>query len=276
MIKEGIDRISQLVSQANRKAFTIEDERLFQYDDAKQIYEEIEREYVRRHAVSNMESFVALVREELLRCAPEGGAGSKVAEPTGTGATLILTKTGGSFIPQDTGDGRIKHTYVRAIDPFWRAMAEMAGKPMRHVDFLRFLSSVAPAIENYDALVRQFRKVFFDERNAVTSQPLLDADGKGGNAFAVEFAAKGGTTQTALPGGFVFNVHYARGSESEYRVEAELDLQLRKDGEKSTLLFCYYCPGLVAAEITAQADEEEFCRAEMGGAKRLLILTDYR
>ncbi len=267
MIREAIDRIVDL-SLKSRPAVQEKNGRMWFFNDKEQKYVEEELRYVRSHEVSNMESFITLVREEL----------DRVQAPDGAGATLTLLADGAEFRPQDTGNGRIQHTYTRTLDPFWARLKANVEKPMKHAEFVRFFSGLAPVIgDDYDYLARQFRKVTFDERLTVSSQPMLDSDGKGRNQFSVEFAARSGTgtTTTALPASFDVTTAYTRGSKVAYKVHAEIDLQLRKDGEKSTLLFSYYCPEMEGTEVQAQAVEEAQCRSALADYKKLLIISNY-
>jgi hypothetical protein len=266
MIAEAIDKLLEETT-ARRPAKIEENGRLWFFNDVERKYEEIPLEYVRRHTVSNMESFIALVKEE----------GHRLRDRSPRGV-VTLTKTGGLFVPEDTGNGKIRHTYARALDPFWQIVAGNIGKPMPHGQFVRFLTSLAPVIENYPTVARHFRKVFFDERLNVTSQPMLDADGKGGNSFSVEFIARGGTqtASTALPAGFLLKLPYARGSYHKYDVFLELDLTLRKDNDKNHLMFSYYCPSLSASEVEAQGDEERMCVGELKALDNILVLTNYQ
>jgi hypothetical protein len=264
MIKEAIDRIVD-ISTKNRASVLEKNGRMWFYRDDTKLYSEVELRFVRSHEVSNMESFVTLVKEEL----------NRAGKASGEGATVTLTQIGGQFRLHDTGDGLIQHQYSRTLDPFWTKLAQGAGKFMKHAEFIRFLSGIAPCIASYDDLTRQFRKVSFDERMSVTSQPLLDTDGRGGTSFAVEFMARGGATKTTLPAGFDATVNYARGSAAHYDVHAEIDIQLRKLGEKSELVFGYYCPEIDGIEVLAQAAEEALCREKLADCPQLLIITNF-
>jgi hypothetical protein len=238
--------------------------------------------------VSNVESFVALVREETLRrvvppltaAAVSAREASVEVEPRHNGEfmTVIFSERGARFSPDD----RVRldsFTYTRTLSPQWIALTEGLNKPLEHKDLIRLLQRLRPSILGYEELMRHFRKIHFSDRTNIASEPLLQA-GQNANEFKVELEIKGGvngpTTQaTALPSSFDLHLQYARGSNQAYITTIEVDLSTKMAGDRRELRFTLIAPDLPNVIEQAIDAEVAFFRSQVVDIPRLLILQDY-
>lgn len=265
MIREAIEKVVDLATKGYRKSvITLDDgsKRSFLYSDAESVYKPLDRVVVRYGGVSNMKSFVALVMEELRRR----------DNPLGDHATVYLMATGGRFSPDDRV-GLDFFTYERTLHPQWELLFEQAGTYMDHPAFLRLLQALRPSIATQET-VRSFRRVTFDERVKVLSQPQI-VDGKNGASYEVEMEVKSGIARTALPTMLTVTLPFSRGSDVSYRLELDIDIQaIDKDGKRQ-LKFAILWPDKEGWLTDAITDECEAFREAVSAAKRLLILDDF-
>lgn len=290
MIAEAINRVlQQSTSKPRESVLTLNDGsgRVFLYDDAKQRYEAIGRHVSQTGKVSNVESLAALVLEEARRRGPifmnvtaaeeEGVANAEFTkrEHEGDWMTVSFDANGATFSPDD--QHRLdSFTYKRTLSQQWLQLQKfLSGEPLEHADFVRLLQTLRPSIVNYSDIIREFRKISFDSRISIASAPLLDSDGKGGNAFVLEYQARNTTQETKLPSEFEVEMAFARGSSKTYRFTVEVDIALVDRGEKKTIRFALVSPDLENVREQAIADEIAYFREQTASLPHLLTLLNF-
>jgi hypothetical protein len=303
MISEAIETIRDMAPAQNGREtmITIEDpsiqhHHVYIYNDNAKAYERAESILVRppmTGAVSNVESFLAHVREETLRRAlvnatvstsvkSETSAKSDLSpRHDGSFMTVVFSESGAKFSPDDREQVDF-FSYRRALSPQWQRLIESLNKPLDHKTFIRTLQALRPSIDAYDELMRHFRKLSFSDKTSIASEPMLDA-GRNANEYKVEIelrsnAATGGTTSaTTLPSSFDVTLQYARGSEKAYTTIVEIDLAavMIPNSDRKALRFTLIAPDLANVVEQAVDDEVKFFRDETADIPRLLILADY-
>lgn len=228
------------------------------YNDGKKEYSPLLPELNR--GISNVESLAGAVIEECVRR----------NNPTGNFMTVIFTEKGGAFYPDD--ERRLdRWTYERCLSQQWKFLLENLNKEMKHLDFIRFVQGLRPSVINYQALIREFKKVTFDGRTSVTSQPIIE-DGQGGSQVSFTLETKNGHTQTAMPGDIAIELPFTRGSDKKYSLIIELDVALN---EMDQVRFRPVCPELEVVTEQAIADEVAFFKEQVKEKSDLLVLLDY-
>lgn len=292
MISEAIRTISDMTpAKSGRESLiTITDDvhqecRHFFYNDGEKKYELTTRTVIRpaqTGEVSNVESFLAVVREETLRRAPSADPKAKeLPRHDGSFMTVVFDADGAEFSPDDRVQAD-KFTYERALSPQWAQLVAALNKPMDHKTFIRTLQALRPSISGYEELMRHFRKLSFSDKTSIASEPLLEA-GRNANEYKVEIelrsgAATGGTTSaTTLPSSFDVTMQYARGSERRYSTTIEIDLSavMIQNSDRKALRFTLIAPDLANVVEQAVDDEVTAFRTATADIPRLLILQDY-
>jgi len=300
-----VDKIVELSPSSRDNLLTVDDghgiKRLYIYNDGEKKYAPIDerRIVLQTGEVSNVESFLALVREETLRrgaavtdSAPDNPKSTTTRKPAAKAdrsETLAVVRHDGSFmtvvfnakVAKFAPDDRVRldsFGYERALSPQWNALVGALGKPMEHKDLIRVLQRLRPSIKRYEDLMRDLRKITFSDRTNITSEPLLQA-GKNQNEYKVDLEVRAGTDSlsqtTALPSSFDVELQYARGGDKRYATTIEIDLSTFIKGERKELRFTLIAPDLPNVEEAAIDDEVAFFRAETADIPRLLILQDY-
>jgi hypothetical protein len=296
-----VDKIVQLAPATAREAQIVvgdgHKKRYFLYDDDAAKYVEVvgvERAVLQTGDVSNVESFLALVREETVRRATDVADDGSLSPATDRkkGATSLATKRhDGSFMTVVFGakgatfspDDRIRldaFTYTRVHSPQWSALIASLNKPYEHKEFIRALQRLRPSIVNYEELMRQLRKISFSDKTNIASEPLLQ-NGQSQNEYRVDIEVRGGvtagntSTSTALPSSFDVSLQYARGGEHRYTTTVEIDLSTLMKAERKELRFTLIAPDLPNVEESAIDDEVAFFRSKVEDIPRLLVLQDY-
>lgn len=276
MIEEAIDKIVALshVPEDGREAILTATDgsgKQWLYNDAERRYEPLADAIVKQSgAVSNIESFIALVLEETKRRPIDG------KPHNGEFMTVVFNLAGGKF----SADDRLRRdhfTYERTLSPQWRALIATLNKPLEHKQLVSALQLLRPSIIGYADLMLQLRKIHFTDKTNIVSEPTLQ-DGKNENTYGVEVAVTGGTsntTRTALPSQFDVNLQYARGSEKRYSTTIEIDLSTIQKGERKELRFTLIAPDLTNVEEAAVEDEVALFREQTKAVPRLLTLVDY-
>jgi hypothetical protein len=261
----------------------------FLYNDNAGAYEKVLSEDVpppQKGTVSNVESFLALVREQTLRRAPVSETTDvKVTKGDcrhdGSFMTVVFSEAGARFSADDRAQTDF-FAYERALSPQWARLAESLNKPIDHKTFIRTLQALRPSITNYEELMRHFRKLSFSDKTSIASEPLLEA-GRNANEYKVEIelrsgAATGGTTSaTTLPSSFEVTMQYARGSEKRYSTTIEIDLSavMIQNSDRKALRFTLIAPDLANVIEQAVDDEVAAFRLATADIPRLLVLQDY-
>jgi len=248
--------------------------RLFKYDDAAQIYVELERYVNRSRSVSNIESFAQMVLEEARRAGADETSGH-IDRGAGDRMTVIFGKDGAVFHLDDR-DGRTAFHYQREISWQWQALQE-AAKPREHLDFIRLLQKLRPSIVEYRRVLLEFRKVSFSQSVRVDSAPTLE-NGKAGLVHELEVHAKGnsGPTKVNLPSSIHLVLPFAQGSEKQFKTEAEVAIELAGgNGDQKRIVFSLTFADSFSLKEEAIAHEVAWFREKTASLTRLSILEDY-
>jgi hypothetical protein len=263
-----LTKLEMLAVAANRQTIITPDHRTFLYRPDLDRYEELERVVKQTGKVANVACLEALVLEEARRR----------LNVDGEFMTVCFTEGGAFFSPDDRErlDG---YTYERVLAPEWKTIRDFNGKVMKHQEFLRLLQSLRWCLQAAGPVIRSFRSVDVSRVARIASAPTM-VDGKAGVTLAVEIAAKvqgGGEAQASqsLPGELVFSVPYARGDQVPQTLEAEVVIEMARDGEKDVVLFGFIVPDIHAVERNAKTAEVAFFREGLKALPRVLVLENF-
>ena len=264
MIKEAIEYLLELSTTSREPVILLSDgsQRKYLFDDQARKYQEVERFVQRQRAVSNIESFAAMVLEEARRATSDGDW-----------MTAVFTTLGAQFHLNDR-DGRTVFAYQRQLAPQWEILVGEAGKQMEHARFVRLLQRLRPSIVKYPEVLRDFRKISFGAGISIDSAPILE-EGKGGLQYRFEVQATTRATQAALPSSIGLSIQYARGSQKRYEIEAEVSIDLAEKESKKSVGFTLILPDREALEEQAVSDEVAWFREATKTLPKLCILEDY-
>jgi hypothetical protein len=263
MIKEALEYLSSLAVLKRAADLNSSDGsgRSWLYNDAKGMYEPVDRFVKRTRTVSNIESFTAMVIEEARRAISDGDF-----------MTVVFKQTG-AYFHLDDRDGRQVFQYERELAPQWKFLIG-AGTDLEHKDFIRLLQRLRPSIVEYASILQQFRKVSFGSGLKIDSAPTL-TEGKAGLQFALELTAANASTKAALPAVIPLKMPYARGSSKLYDVEAEVSIDLDEEDGKKRFVFSLLFPDREVIEEQAVSDEVRWFRENTVTLPKLCILEDY-
>jgi hypothetical protein len=235
--------------------------RAWLFSDAKAEYEALPYVPTETIRVSSLRSFIALVNDRMLEKAGEH------PKPT-----VIFSRAGAIFLAHKASLDT--YTYQRCLSPAWLALKANLGKCMDHAGFLRFLHSISGAVERYSEIVRQFKRVVFNQNATISSAPILDEDGDARMQYTLEMSARDGKSAARLPGQLSLLLPYAQGG-IPYPVELELDIALAQTGgAKTSLSFTLFAPEWADVEISALEGEVRIFR-EDSVTQDILILEDF-
>ncbi len=228
-LDDAIDKLVSLGTSSRPVLLKLDDGsgRIFMFNDASKGYEEQERFNSRRRSVSNISSFAAMVKAEILRY--RSAQPTNEDQPSAAWPTVVFTEQGGSFHLDDSDD-RITFGYARKLAPAFTSVSQLVGKPMEHLTLVRCLQGLRSYIVDEPGtpagtLLSAFRKVTFERGVRVDSQPLV-VENNGHHAYEMNFSARGGPMQTFLPTTIPLLLPYARGGNS-YATELEVDVTLK-------------------------------------------------
>lgn len=261
MIKEALQYIADLGTKERPPILAADDGsgRTYRYDDAAQIYVEVDRFVKRARSVSNIESFAAMTIEEARR----SGHG-------GDWMTVIFDKSG-AHLHLDDRDGRTVFRYEREISWQWKALQE-AAQPREHLQFIRQLQKLRPTIVDYLKVLTEFRKVSFSAQTRVESAPTLE-EGRAGIVHSIEFEAKNGKTRAELPSSIHCVLPFAQGSKKLFESAVEVAVELNEQTKK--VQFALSFADAFALTEEAISHEVEWFRGQVADLKLLSILEDY-
>lgn len=270
-LNDAIDKLVSLGTSGRPVLLKLDDGsgRIFMFNDAAKTYVEQERFNARRRSVSNIASFAAMVKAEILRY--RSAQPTNEDQPSAAWPTVVFTDNGGSFHLDDSDD-RITFGYARKLAPGFASVSQLVGKPMDHLSLVRCLQGLRSYIVDEPGtpagtLISTFRKVTFERGVRVDSQPLV-VDNNGHAAYEMNFSARGGPMQTFLPTTIPLVLPYARGG-NRYPTELEVDVTLKDAPAGSTggasLVFTLAWPLQPDFVETAIEDEIGEFRAEVSG-----------
>lgn len=228
------------------------------YSDEKRSYAPLLPELKR--GISTVESLVGAVLEEAKRR----------ENTTGQFMTVIFTEKGGVFYPDDKARLDL-WTYERCLSQQWEALLRGLNNDTTHLSFIRFLQGLRSSIVGYPDIIREFKKVQFDGKTAVTSQPIIE-NGAAGKQVSFTLETKNGVTQTEMPGTIPLTLPFTRGGTKLYNLVLELDVALQGDN----VVFRPVVPEIESVTEQAIADEVNYFEGEVKGMlPELLVLLDY-
>lgn len=250
-----------------KRAAGVDDKRPIMHDTERGVhmYSDANREYnllipELKRGVSTVESFAQVVKEESRR--RDNSAGDFM--------TAVFTQKGGVFYPDDKK--RLDQwTYERTLSQQWEYLLQRLGRDMKHLEFVRFLQGLRPSVQDYSLLMRDYKKVTFDGKTRVSSQPVIE-NGQGGSQVSFVLETKNGTTEEAMPGAFVLELPFTKGGAKTYQLTIELDVAL---DENQQVKFRPVCPDLEAVTEEAISDEVAYFKEHVAEMSELLVLLDY-
>ena len=263
-----LEKLEVMVRQAVRPS-TIQDEhRRFIYDDQSGAYKLIDRVVRQTGDVANVYCLADVVLEEARRRDNE----------TGEWMTVTFGEFGASFSPDDRSrlDG---YRYTRVLSPEWTTVRNVLGKPMTHVDFLRVLQSLRSVLANAGTVIRAFRGIDVSRVARIASSPTLQ-EGRASVGLAIDVVVKmtGGGETTArqdLPETLTFVLPFARRDHLLVELEAEVFVEVAREGEKESLRFGFVIPDIAEVERDARQRELTDFRELTHRLPRLLILENF-
>jgi hypothetical protein len=259
VISELVEFLTGAAKVDHKREISIETKRgTYLYNDGEKHYSRLIPEYKRK--LSNVESLAVVVTEEAKRRNIDNGQFM----------TVIFTESGGVFFPDD--ERRLDEWHFdRCLSQQWEYLAKHLNRPMFHKQFLRFMQGLRPSLGyHYSTLMRDYRKVTFDNNTSVKSQPILES-GTAGVLVNMTLSTRAGDQEIEMPGGFEINLQFAKAGEKIYTLPVELDVAL-EDGKPEFMLVC---PTLDSVRDQAIQDEVAFFREATANLPELLILVDY-
>lgn len=268
--------VDKLVSMKRPEIVQIQGTGTFIYCDYDKRYTQVKPNVFDRQ-VSNIESFAAyLIKfvDNYLSFKNDTGT-----EYTGRYTTVSFSQNKATAFLQDDAGCEDRINYHRTLSPQWQLLSDKTNKRLSHNELLRVLQGLRPSFpssEAYNDFMRQYRKVSFDEKVTVNSQPQVE-QGRGGSSIVVEFGRNGGTGQTALPNTLALRMQYARDSQRYYEIELEIDSSLNTDTkDKPKLEFSILWPE--QDNVIAQAVSDEIADFKALVAEKLpelLVVVNY-
>lgn len=264
MLEEAISKIQELADLKRRPdILDVKDgtDRPWLLDAAANVYEPKECFPSLILNVSNIDSFCDMVL----------GIGGP-----DDGSIVVVTKGGGLYLPfggvPDRSTGRrYDLKYLRSYSVAWTKFYGALGQPMEQVTFVRLLQALRLNIADYGPLVMAFRKVSFDERTEIISNPFLDSDGaKRSLSFELRAKTTGADYGTSLPAGFSITVPVTKDS---YTLDVEIDVVLSPQKKP---LFSIHAPDAdrVLEEVRKAEVATLKTRAAEKGWAGLILLND--
>lgn len=263
-----VEFLSFQAQAAGRASLLTSEHRTFLFRPDLDRHEELDRVVKQTGKVANVACLEALVLEEARRR----------QNIDGEYMTVCFTEAGAFFSPDDRErlDG---YTYERVLAPEWKTILQFTGKVMKHQEFLRLLQSLRWCLQDAGSVIRAFRSVDVSRVARIASAPTM-VNGKAGVTLAVEIAAKvqgGGEAQASqsIPGELVFSVPYARGDQVPQTLEAEVVIEMARDGERDVVLFGFIIPDIHSVERNAKTAEVAFFREGLRELPRVLVLENF-
>ncbi len=258
MLDELLDVFRMASGQDKRRPISLKTIRgEYLYSDIAAEYKPLLPELKR--GISTVESLAAVVKEETKR--RDNALGSYM--------TVIFTEKGGVFYPDDKARLDL-WTYERCLSQQWQTLLKGLNTETSHLSFIRWLQGLRSSIVGYPDIIREFKKVTFDGKNSVTSQPIIES-GAAGKQVSFTLETKNGVTQTEMPASIPLVLPFTRGGTALYSLTIELDVALQDD----RVVFRPVVPELESVTEKAIADEVNYFEQELDEVTDLLVLLDY-
>ncbi len=185
----------------------------------------------KRYYVSTIEAFIDLAKEEARR----------TENATGHLMTASFTLDGG-LLRLDDPKLEVTHIYERKPSHGFEALKgfiDSGRRGVTHKEFIKLLQGLKPWIFNSSEILNAYRKVTFEGKNRVISQPIVEA-GKAGKEIGFTLEVGQGAIEMTLPQSFQIGVPFAMGSANSIEVQCLIDMAL----EGSDPRFYVHAPSL--------------------------------
>jgi hypothetical protein len=231
---EVIDRLVALARKERPALLEVRDGsgRIFLFSNIDGEYAEIERFVARTGSVSSLESFIAVVKDDLRKPAIE--LDTKV---------VYFSRSGGTFLPTPDQPANRFLYYRRDAKPK-TILAGLLGKPRAHGEFIRDLQRIREWVVDGTKLLQAYRSVSVDSTTRIESSPIL-VNGKAGVAIRFDVETRSGLVEASLPSTFSVLI-------SPYEVPVQIDAALSPKGE---LTFTLVSPEFELIDEKIVADE---------------------
>lgn len=269
--KQSLEYMHGLVAQHRAALIEAKDgsRQRWLFNDKERRYEVLSLAPLKRptRRVSNVESFAAMTLEEARRGAVAGlGFGEfMTAQFFAAGAILHLDDRACLDVFE----------YRRELSPQWKTLVGAEGREMDHKSFIRLLQTMRPSFLDYAKVLMAYRRISIDASAAVQSAPMLEPDGTQGYAYAFKVKVGGKDVDARLPSVLELELQFARGSAKTYRIDAEVNIDLKSSGDKSVPVFSIALPERSVVEEQAIADELASFKDAVKSLTLLHILESY-
>lgn len=224
-----INAITQFFEDKARPTFEESDKGTLLYSPSEGQYKPlIER---KRYYVSTIEAFIDLAKEEARR----------TENATGHLMTASFTLDGGQ-LRLDDPKLEVTHSYERKPSHGFEALKgfiDSGRRGVTHKEFIKLLQGLKPWIFNSSEILNAYRKVTFEGKNRVISQPIVE-NGLAGKEIGFTLEVGQGAIEMTLPQSFLIGVPFAMGSANSIEVECLIDMAL----EGSDPRFYVHAPSL--------------------------------
>lgn len=271
MIQEAFKAIIEYVNSLKRPEVVETVNGQFLYSDSEKNYRKIIPPEIPAftRTVSNVESFASYILEVASRRGYDtaGGKGMTVCFMNAQAYCRLVDDN----VSRDTID------YERTLSPQWEYLFGKLGTNLSHKSLVTVLQWLRPSFnEDYNQFMKHYRKVSFDEKITVNSQPQV-IDGKAGSSLAIEFTRNGDGGKTELPNTLNLKLQYTRDSKRFYSIDVEIDSTLNANNrEKPTLQFSLLCAEIENTQTQAVADEiADFKALVAEKLPELLVVVNY-
>ena len=265
MLKELLNRVLEL---KRPDLLSTDTDGQYIYSDRDQQYRKVTVPTFQRQ-VSNIESFAAYLLKEQER--------ENLSHLDGLNTTVTFSENRASCQLNDKVSKEDLIAYDRENSPQWKYLIDKLTRKLTHAELLRVFQGLRPSFDqDYQEFMRSYRKVSFDEKLTINSQPVFE-EGKAGVSMGIEFTrAGGGTNKTALPATLNLKVQFARDSKRFYLVELEIDSCISSNKEKPGLEFSLLWPDKDNVVAQAVADEiADFKGLVSERLPELLVVVNY-
>lgn len=232
------------------------------YSDSQGEYERLIKPLNRQ--VSAVSALIAATLEEAKR----------ESNTTGDMITVDFTLHGGSLW-MDNPNNKNCYTYHRKDSTMLKGIKELLanGKNgLTHKQLLRHFQQLRPAINDYSLLMAAYRRVSFEGKNKVTSQPIVE-NGQAGKDISFSLSnGQGGDVETHLPQSFACVAPFSMGNDQHVAIECLIDMALIGDEP----VFYVVAPMLDTVIETAILEEvAAFKKGVLETLPEVLVLTNF-
>jgi hypothetical protein len=281
MLKEAIEKIMSTAVKAGRESkIVVTDYGTYSSRELEALWNDtedgsecniydIQKPVVAVRKVSNIDSLIAAVEEELKR------QGKKDGEK----ASMSFNQAGGFFQPDDDFSRGINYEYNRKFSNQWKTVVKLlSGGYMNHFELIQAIQSLKPSLGDvYLEVMSFYSKLKLNSSSQLVSQPTFTNNGELGEGYTVNFMLDSGnkerpdaqTGEQYLPTKLNLKLPYVKNSTRTYGLELEIVI-IRKEGGGFAAGFI--CPGFEEIEEQAMRDEIDKFKDAMFDAEIIELL----